>query len=172
MYNVRAEQEKDILEIRKVNDLAFGQENEANLIEAIRCSEYFVPGLSLVAETDAHEVIGHILFSVITIETKNGPIQSLALAPLAVKPEYQNQGIGSTLVKEGLKRCRELGHGPVVVLGHSEYYPKFGFIRASENGIKPPFEVSDENFMIYEVKPGALNNIEGTVFYPEAFTDV
>lgn len=171
-YNVRREQEKDILAIKEVNDLAFGQENEARLIEAIRNSEYFVPDLSLVAETDKQEIIGHILFSVITIETKNGPVRTLALAPMAVKPKYQNQGIGSSLVREGLRRSKELGYTAVIVLGHAKYYPKFGFTPASDKGIRPPFKVRDEVFMVYETEPGALNYVEGTVNYPEAFSVV
>ncbi len=172
LYNVREEQEKDILAIKKVNDLAFGQENEARLIEAIRKSEYFVPELSLVAETDKHEVIGNILFSGITIETEIGPVRSLALAPLAVTPKYQNQGVGSSLVREGLRRSKELGFTSVIVLGHAEYYPKFGFTTASDKDIKPPFKVRDEAFMIYELRPGALNYVQGTVNYPEAFSVV
>jgi putative acetyltransferase len=172
MYKIREEQEKDILAIKEVNGLAFGRENESRLIEAIRNSEYFVPQLSLVAETDTHEIIGHILFSMIFIETKNGPIQSLVLAPMAVKPKFQNQGVGSALVREGLKRCAELGYQSVVVLGHPDFYPKFGFIPASTKGIKAPFEVPDEVFMIYETKPGALNGVKGIVKYPEAFSEV
>lgn len=172
MYNVRVEQEKDILAIKEVNDLAFGQGNEARLIEAIRNSEFFVPDLSLVAETDKHEIIGHILFSVITIETENGSVRSLALAPLAVTPKYQNQGVGSSLVREGLRRSKELGFTSVIVLGHAEYYPKFGFTAASDKGIKSPFEVPDEAFMIYELRPGALNHVQGTVNYPESFSVV
>jgi putative acetyltransferase len=172
LYKIREEKDQDILAIKEVNDLAFGRENESKLIEAIRNSEYFVPQLSLVAETDTQEIIGHILFSMITIETENGPFQSLALTPMAVKPKFQNKGIGSALVREGLKRCAELGYHSVVVLGHPDFYPKFGFIPASTKGIKAPFEVPDEVFMIYETKPGSLNGVKGIVKYPEAFSAV
>lgn len=160
------EQEKDFPVIKEINNLAFGQSGESELIENIRNTDNYIPELSLVFETEELEVLGHILFSLITIES----IPSLALAPMAVKPDFQNQGIGSLLVKEGLKRCEELGYDSVVVLGHSNFYPKFGFIPASEKGIKCPFEVPNEAFMVFEIKPGALNHAQGTVNYPEAFS--
>lgn len=171
MYIIRAEQPQDIQKIKEVNDVAFGQENEGRLIEAIRSSDTFVPELSLVADTEEQEIMGHILFSRIRIETAHGNVESLALAPMAVKPVSQNKGVGSALVKEGIERATELGFESVVVLGHPIYYPKFGFIPASEKGIKPPFEVSDEVFMVLELVPGALDEVEGTVRYPDAFLE-
>ena len=167
---IRMEQEKDFLAVKEINDLAFGQESESTLIGNIRNTDNYIPALSLVFENEKLEIIGHILFSPITIETKTESIPSLALAPMAVKPDLQNQGIGSSLVKAGLKRCEELGYKSIVVLGHPDYYPKFGFILASEKGIKCPFEVPNEAFMVYEIKPGALNDAQGTVKYPEAFS--
>ncbi|MGM7700600.1 GNAT family N-acetyltransferase [Pseudalkalibacillus sp. Hm43] len=174
MYTIRAEQPSDVEKIREVNDSAFEQENEGKLIAKLRESEAFVEELSLVAETEQQEIIGHILFSRIRIETESGMVDShsLALAPMAVKPESQNKGIGSALVREGLKRAEEIGYESVVVLGHPTYYPKFGFIPASEKGIKPPFDVSDEVFMVLELDPGALDEVEGTVRYPDAFLEV
>lgn len=172
MTDIRQEKATDIQAIKEVNDLAFGQENESKLIQEIRESKYFVPELSLVAVIDSEEVIGHILFSQITIETENGSIPSLALAPMAVKPEFQKHGIGSLLVNEGLMRCKAKGNGSVIVLGHPEFYPKFGFVRASGKGIKPPFEVPDEVFMLIELEKDALDHAEGTVKYPAAFLNV
>ncbi|WP_261132101.1 GNAT family N-acetyltransferase [Bacillus sp. Marseille-Q3570] len=172
MYKIRAEHETDIPKIKEVNVLAFGQENEARLIEGIRNSDAFIPELSLVAVTEDGDVIGHILFSRISIKTAGGSEPTLALAPMAVKPDWQNKGIGSALVQEGLQRCVEAGFDAVIVLGHSKFYPRFGFVRASTKGIHPPFEVPDEAFMVYEAMPGILDGIEGTVQYPEAFSAV
>ncbi|MFJ7934730.1 GNAT family N-acetyltransferase [Sporosarcina sp. NPDC096371] len=172
MTIIRVEQPADFIAIKEVNDLAFGQEGESNLITAIRTSDSFIPELTLVFESEKNEIIGHILFSLITIETAESSVQSLALAPVVVKPDFQNKGIGSLLKKEGLKRSKELGYDSVVVLGHSDYYPKFGFIIASEKGIKAPFDVPNEAFMVIELQQGALDNVQGTVKYPEAFLGV
>jgi len=172
LNNIRVEKENDFQAIKEVNDLAFGQDGESNLIGKIRTSSAFIPALSLVVETEDKEIVGHILFSTIVIETTEGTVQSLALAPMAVKPGYQNEGIGSSLVREGLKRSKELGYHSVIVLGHSAYYPRFGFITASEKDIKSPFEVPDEAFMVIELQKGALNGVQGTVCYPEAFSGV
>lgn len=134
-------------------------EGEAKLVEAIRASEGFVPELSLVAV--AHEIIRHILFSMISIETQHGDVPTVGLAPMAVKPECQNQGIGSKLVREGLRKCEELGFAHVFVLGHPGFYPRFGFTPAKTRGIESPFPVPDEVFMVYEIKPGSLDGIKG-----------
>jgi putative acetyltransferase len=170
LFQIRPEQNGDLFAIREVNTLAFGREKEANLVEAIRASEFFVPELSLVAVAD--EVIGHILFSIISIETSESLVPTLGLAPMAVKPAYQNQGVGSALVSAGLKTCEELGFEHVVVLGHPHFYPKFGFRPAKTKGIEPPFHVPDEVFMVYEIRSGSLNGLNGKVKYPPAFAVV
>jgi putative acetyltransferase len=167
LFKIRPEQKEDHAAIREVNNLAFKGESEAKLVEAIRASEFFVPDLSLVAVTD--EVIGHILFSIVSIETDQGRVPTLALAPMAVKPDFQNQGIGSALVREGLTKCEELGFEHVVVLGHPNFYPKFGFQPSRSRGIRSPFQVPDEVFMVYEMKKGSLDAITGQVRYPPAF---
>lgn len=172
MLTIRTENPQDYEAIREINNEAFGMENEANLIEAIRNSTNFIKELSLVAETNTKEIIGHILFSKVTIETANGLIESLALAPMAVKLKFQNKGIGSSLVKEGLLRCKQLGYASVIVLGHPTFYPKFGFVPAVSKGIRAPFNVSDDVFMVYEVKEQALENIKGIVKYPDTFSNV
>ncbi|CAH0347442.1 N-acetyltransferase [Bacillus sp. CECT 9360] len=135
--------------------MAFGQENEAKLISAIRNSEEFISGLSLVAETESGELIGHILFSIIYIDLGMEKVPTLGLAPMAVKPEYQNQGIGSTLVKRGLEVSGEMGFEHVAVLGHPTFYPKFGFISSIEKGIESSFPVPNEVFMVCELKDGS-----------------
>jgi putative acetyltransferase len=168
VINIREENSSDIEGIYYVNKLAFKGESEAKLVNSIRKTQYFIPKLSLVAEKD-NLLVGHLLLSEVVIETSNGPRQTLALAPMAVLPNYQNKGIGSQLVREGLAQANKLNYESVVVLGHANFYPKFGFTKASLKGIKPPFEVPDEAFMILELKKGALKNIEGTVTYTEPF---
>jgi putative acetyltransferase len=171
-FYIRSEKIDDYKEIREINKLAFNREDEANLVEAIRESEYFIPELSLVAVTDEHEIIGHILFSVIMLETDKGNFSTLALAPMAVKPQYQRQGIGSKLVTEGLKVCKDLGYKHVFVLGHPHFYPKFGFVPAKSYGIESPFPVPDEVFMAIELEHKSLDGWTGKIQYPKAFDTV
>ncbi|SFU65436.1 GNAT family N-acetyltransferase [Alicyclobacillus macrosporangiidus] len=172
MFTIRSESPKDFTSIREVHLRAFEGEGEANLVEAVRASDNFVPELSLVAVTDTDEVVGHILFSIVGIETDTGMVPTLALAPMAVLPEYQHQGIGSALVREGLRRAAELGFEHVVVLGHPNFYPKFGFVPSTAKGIQSPFQVPEEVFMVHEIQAGSLDSIRGTVKYPPAFDHV
>jgi putative acetyltransferase len=168
MITIRPETAEDYAAIREVNALAFGREVEARLVEALRGLPDFIPELSLVA-IEAGRVVGHILFSPMVIETKDGAVPALALATIAIRPEFQNQGIGSELVRDGLERCRNLGHRIVVVVGHPAYYPRFGFSPARERGLQAPFPVPDEAFLALELAPGALDGVVGMVSYPPAF---
>ena len=168
MITIRPETSADRTAVDEVVALAFGRPDEARLVQRLRQSEAFIPRLSLVAVAEGR-VVGHILFSRIMIESSEGAAPALALAPLAVRPEHQNQGIGMRLVREGLKRCRELGHAIVVVLGHPSYYPRFGFSPARARGLEAPFAVRDEAFMVLELVSGALDGISGTVKYPPPF---
>jgi putative acetyltransferase len=168
MITIRPETAEDYAAIREVNLLAFGQEIEPRLVEALRESPDFIPGLSLVA-VEGSQVVGHILFSPVVIETKDGSVPALTLAPLAVRPEFQNQGIGSQLVRRGIERCRTLGHRIVVVVGHPTYYPRFGFSPARARGLEAPFPVPDEAFMVLELAPGALDGVAGVVRYSPPF---
>lgn len=171
MINIRPEREEDFATIHELNLLAFRGEDEAKLIRRIRQSAGFIPELSLVAERDGR-VVGHLLFSPIIIETKKGSVPALALAPMAVWPEFQNQGIGSELVRQGLQECKRKGHRIVVVVGHPAYYPRFGFSQARRKGLEAPFPVPDEAFMVLELIPGALRGVKGDVKYPRVFDDV
>lgn len=171
LITIRPEKQEDHAAVYEVNRLAFGREDEGRLVEHLRKSKHFVPDLSLVAVKDGLAV-GHILFSPITIERKNGSPPALALAPMAVRPEYQNQGIGSELARHGLRQCRNLGHKVVVVVGHPEYYPRFGFSSAGAKGLDVTFQVPDEAFMVLELNPGASDGIAGLVKYPSAFDGV
>ena len=122
-----------------------------------------------MADTD-NGTIGHILFSRIKI-IGSSVFETLALAPMAVLPEFQRQGVGSALIKKGTIIAKELGFDSIIVLGHEDYYPGFGFKRASEWDIKCPFEVPDEAFMAIELNDRALEGKAGTVKYPDEFME-
>jgi len=167
-WDVRPERPADHAAIHRINHDAFGQEDEARLVDALRGSPAFVPELSLVAFQDGRAV-GHILFTRIVVKDGDDRHAALALAPLAVAPELQKRGIGSALVRRGLRAARDLGHGLVIVLGHPEYYPRFGFIPAQPLGIAAPFETRVEAFMVLELAPGALAGVRGVVEYAPEF---
>ena len=168
MITIQPEKEEYYTAIHELNVLAFGREDETRLVENLRKSPDFITELSLVAVKD-RMIVGHILFSRIAIQTKTGSFPAVSLAPIAVHPEFQKQGIGSKLIRQGLVRCRKLGHKIVVVVGHPNYYPRFGFTSARAKGLEAPFLVPDEAFMVIEIAPGALNGISGMVIYPPAF---
>jgi putative acetyltransferase len=167
---IRQETQGDFKEVFEVNRGAFGQDNEARLVDALRNNAIvFVPELSLVA-TDNNKIVGYILFTKINIEDDNGKTnESLALAPLSVRPEMQKSGIGGQLIREGLEVAKKMGFKSVIVLGHQHYYPKFGFEPAYKWHIKPPFEVSANVFMAIELVKDGLKGISGTVVYPKEF---
>lgn len=171
MLTIRAETPDDMAGIHAVVALAFGRDNEARLIAALRASPDFVPTLSLVAVEEG-AIVGHILFSPIAIRTPQRAVPALALAPLAVRPDRQNGGVGSALVRHGVAACRQQGHAIVVVLGHAQYYPRFGFTTARSKGVEPPWPVNDAAFMVQELIAGALNGVCGVVEYPPAFAAV
>jgi putative acetyltransferase len=162
--SVREESAADHDTIRDVNRLAFGRDDEARLVDALR--EVGVARVSLVAELGG-QVVGHIHFSGLAIDTGRGEVEALALAPLAVLPRQQNRGVGSALVREGLRVCRERGHRIVIVLGHPAFYPRFGFSAGLARPLWSPY--SGESFMALELTPGALEGVEGEVRYPPPF---
>lgn len=166
---VRGESAKDQAAISRVHDLAFGRPTEGRIVEAMRLSPHFIPSLSLVA-VDGPEIVGHILLSRITIKGESGERSALSLAPMAVAPDQQRHGIGSLLVRTGLRKAAELGHRLVIVLGHVDYYPRFGFVRASTLGIHPPFAAPDGAFMACVLVPGGALGVSGVVQFPPAFS--
>ena len=168
MVIIRYEIPEDFAAVYEVNRRAFGRENEARLVEALRREG---DAISLVAEVEGR-VIGHILFSPIRIEAQDGTAAAMSLAPMAVLPEFQNRGAGSALVRGGLEECRRQGHEIVIVLGHANFYPRFGFSPARPMGIEPPFQAPDEAWMALALQPGGLEGVRGVVKYPPAFDEV
>ena len=164
--NIRPETTADIPIIRAINDEAFEQEGEGRLVDALREADALT--LSLVAEQDSR-VVGHIAFSPVTIETGSGIVPAIGLAPMSVVKTLQRIGVGSALVREALKRIADAGHTAVIVLGHADYYPKFGFRPASQFGLHSEYEVPDEIFMAKELVNGALNGVSGLVKYHPTF---
>ena len=169
MHVVRKETDEDSLAIRTVIKVAFGQVNEADLVDALRKAGALT--LSAVAVLEG-EIVGHIAFSPATIEGASGKFDALAFAPIAVRPDCQRQGIGSALIRWGLDECRRMGHGVVIVVGRPGYYPRFGFIAASARGIQCPFPVPPETFILLELFPDALGGRSGTVKYRPEFEQV
>jgi predicted N-acetyltransferase YhbS len=164
---IRQEKNEDFKSIYEINYQAFKQKNESELIERIRSSKNFVPELSLIAEKNG-KIVGHILLSKIKINGEK-EYESLILAPLAVLPELQKQGIGEKLITEGLRKAKELGFSSVIVVGHKDYYPKYGFEKASKWNIKCSFKFPDEAFMAIELNIGALTEKSGIVEFPKEF---
>jgi putative acetyltransferase len=162
---IRPETTADHDAIGHVNSLAFGQDAEARLVDALRDGGYV--RVSLVAE-QAGQIVGHILFSDLPIITEFGTISALALAPLAVLPEVQKQGIGSALVRRGLEVCKEQGHKIVVVLGHPQFYQRFGFSLKLTARLESPYS-GRESFLALELVAGALDRAKGRVQYAPPF---
>ena len=163
---VRRETAEDETAIRTLVERAFGRANEAALVDALRQRGALT--LSLVA-VDDQQVVGHILFTPVTVESSSGAFGALGLGPMGVLPEYQRSGIGSQLIRASLDECRQMGHEIVVVLGHPHYYPRFGFAPARPRGIEYTHPVPLEVFMLLELRPGALAGRTGRVQYQPEF---
>ena len=165
---IRAEKGNDQGAVYAVNASAFETSSEANLVDALR--EQAHPVISLVAEKN-EAVVGHIMFSPVSL-SGHPALKIMGLAPMAVAPEYQCNGIGSALVRAGLEQCKQLGFATVVVLGHPGYYPRFGFSPSSRFGIDSEYDVPEDVFMAMELQPGILNGKTGRVKYHAAFSNV
>lgn len=162
---IRPEIIADQQSIWQVNQAAFDGDAEANLVNALRDGGFI--DVSLVAEVDG-TVVGHILFSRVAIVTKVGTVDAMSLAPMAVLPSHQRQGIGTKLVEAGLTACREQGHRIVVVLGHPEFYPRFGFSAELAQTLESPFD-GGEAWMAMELWPDSLKGVEGRVDFSSPF---
>lgn len=165
---IRPEGPADLPAIDEVNRVAFGRLAEARLVAALRESRAFDPALSLVA-TAERRIVGHLLLTPVAIEGEGAAWPALALAPMAVLPGWQRRGIGSGLVRAALEAGRARDHRVVLVVGHPEYYPRFGFVPAGPLGIRAPFPVPDAAFLVRELVPGGLAGMAGTVRYPPPF---
>jgi predicted N-acetyltransferase YhbS len=167
---IRSEEKEDYNEIRIINELAFNQKNEGKLVDDLRKKSDYNHLLSLVAETKG-KIVGHILFYPIKIKNETDEFIVLSLAPMAVHPDFQNKGIGSKLVKRGLEAVKETGYDSVIVVGHPNYYPRFGFSPANKWNIKLPIECPDDVFLAIELEKDSLKNVSGLVEFPKEYYD-
>ncbi len=162
---IREEQTGDADAIRRVNTEAFGQPQEAQLVDTLRnnCSDL----LSFVA-VDGEDIVGHILFSPAVL----GDVRGMGLGPMAVMPARQQGGIGSELVRAGHAKLEERGCPFVIVLGHPDYYPRFGFERASARGVRCEWDVPDEAFMLLVLDENTMSGVSGLARYRPEFSEM
>ena len=174
VIEIRQEGNAELHAICNLIETAFADMRESDhqehlLVDRLHKSDTYIPELSLVAKTDNGKIVGYILLTKVDIVSESGAQTSLAVAPLAVLPEYQNRGIGGMLLKEAHKRAVALGYETAVLLGHKDYYPRFGYRKAIEYGIEFPFDVPSEYCQVIELIPDALKSVNGIVRYPAVF---
>ena len=170
---IRQERTTDFTTAFNLIKLAFKNDkisdyNEQLIVEELRKSTTFIPEFSLVAEFN-NEIVGHILLTKINIKNNKQQFVSLALAPVSVLPKHQRKGIGGQLIKKAHQIAKKAGYKSIVVLGHENYYPKFGYQQAHKFGIKFPFKAPKENCMVVELIKNGLQVVSGTVEYPKEF---
>jgi len=166
LVTIRPETDNDVTAIYHINAQGFGREKEAEFVNHLR--DHHGVTLSLVAELDGL-LVGHALFSPAKIEPDGSGFNSVVLAPLAILPEYQRRGIGSRLVREGIEQMRIMGHDIIFLVGHPEYYPRFGFTRAGRMGFRCEFDVPDKAWMLLETGKKDYRNLERTVYFRPEF---
>ena len=157
---IRTEQPSDVDAIRHLLMAAFPEDDEARLVDALRGHGTVLT--SIVAEL-ADSIVGQLLFTRAFVETADGEKPVAALGPMAVAPSHQRQGIGAQMMEHGLAECRSQGEAAVVVVGHAEYYPKFGFVRADRHGLRSEFAVPPEAFMVLPLDGGTVTGSGGLV---------
>ena len=167
LAQTRPEEAGDAEQIRRVHVQAFGRTQEARLVDRLRshCSPQLLSLVAVIAE----QVAGHILFSPVSARNQDRVVVGMGLASMAVLPNYQRRGIGARLVEAGVTRLTRIHCPFVVVLGHAEYYPRFGFIPASRFGIRSEWEVPDEVFMIRVLGRSQMQGVTGTARYRPEF---
>jgi len=166
VVNIRPETDADVTTIYHVNAQGFGREKEAEFVNHLR--DHHGITLSLVAEYNGL-LVGHALFSPVRIEPDGAGFNSVALAPLAILPQYQRQGIGSRLVMEGIEKIRSSGYDIIFLVGHPQYYPRFGFTQAGLRGFRCEFDVPDEAWMLLETANKDYKILERTVYFRPEF---
>ena len=172
---IREERQKDFEKINQVVKAAFKNVEQTDhterlLIERLRKSQAYIPALSLVAQTPQGEIVGHLLLSKAHIINGSQSFEVLALAPLSVAPAFQRNSIGSKLIEVAHQRAKKLGYAAIVLLGHKDYYPRFGYKKASLFGVSFPFNAPDDCCMVAELRKNALRGISGVVCYSQAFS--
>ncbi len=172
---IREERQKDFEKINQVVKAAFKNVEQSDhtehlLVEKFRKSQAYIPALSLVAQTPQGEIVGHLLLSKAHIINGSQSFEVLALAPLSVAPAFQRNSIGSKLIETAHQRAKKLGYAAIVLLGHKDYYPRFGYKKASLFGVSFPFNAPDDCCMVAELRKNALRGISGVVCYSQAFS--
>lgn len=173
--HIRQEQERDYNTVFQIVEKAFKEmkyssHTEQFIVEKLREDEAFIPELSLVAELDG-ELVGYIILSKIQIDNGQQLFDALTLGPVAVVPRLHGKSIGSQLIKEVHKRAENLGHEVIILLGHKDYYPRFGYELTQKYGIALPFDANPENCMVIGLTPNALTGISGKVIYSKPFLE-
>ncbi len=166
MIEIREEHADDIAAVRDLNRRAFGQDQESNIVDALRANGAAL--LSLVATLN-DQVVGHIMYSPVSIE---GNVTGAALGPMALLPEHQRQGIGSKLIETGNQKLKDAGYPFITVVGHADYYPRFGFRPAGEHGIKCEWDVPDDVFMLLVLDEAKTEGVSGLAKYRHEFSSV
>lgn len=172
---IRQEQESDYKAVESVVESAFrsmkySEQTEHLIVNRLRNSSAFVPELSLVALLD-QTIIGHILISKVLVKNKDAQFEILSLAPVSVNPSFQLRGVGTALIERAHEIAKSLDYKAIVLIGHKDYYPKFGYVQSDQFGISFPFDSAAENCLVKELKTGALENISGCVQYPKEFME-
>jgi putative acetyltransferase len=165
LIEIREERSGDVAAVRRLNKLAFAQDQEANIVDALRSNG--AVALSLVATQDSR-VVGHIMYSPASV----GDVIGAGLGPLAVLPERHRQGVGSSLVDAGNRKLKEAGCPFIIVLGHPNYYPRFGFRPAGAHGITCEWEVPDDVFMLLVLDQAQMQGVSGVAKYRPEFSTV
>lgn len=167
---IRDERPGDQTAVRLVNELAFGRADEADLVDTLRST---CPDALAFVAVDGDTVVGHILFTPVVVDSRGGPVTGSGLAPMAVLPSHQGQGVGTALVRHGIKELRTRGCPFVVVVGHPAYYPRFGFELASRQGLTSQWpDMPDEAFMVIVLDEGAMKGVTGVARYRGEFDAV
>lgn len=171
--NIRQASQDDLSSIKTLvrqafEGLSISDKTEHELVARLHKASEFVPELSIVGELE-NRIVGHIILSPIQIIASDRSVQSLALAPVSVHPEFQGQGIGGQLIIHSHEVAKSLGYESVILLGHESYYPRFGYQQTQLFGIQLPFDVPPENAMAIELKEGSLAEVSGMVQYPASF---